>query len=302
MQPGGVAVQAQREPDRSESIYILGMGAHAFRRSGNRAVFALVTLACLLACGGTGGGSREEGALTLVFRHQNDGAALEIDQLIYQNEAGNQYSVEKFEYLITDIWLIREDGRIVEVADAIQGNAVTLGAIDHPFEGVPAGRYTAIEFRWGIHPDRNRNFTLDSSFDNLLWPPNLGGGYHAMRFEGDWSLAAPGDSSFSLHSGYLRAAGRREADGSFVVRLDGFAITLRDEGEIEIEIAIDVDRWMNDPLIDLTAEWADQSICPLAAPATCTLAAFSMMNPETQELLRDNGDDVFSLLDARSSR
>ncbi|MCP5039920.1 MAG: hypothetical protein GY944_02750 [bacterium] len=209
-----------------------------------------------------------------------------------------------FEYLVTDIRLIRDDGRRVDIAQAIQGNAVTLGEIDHLFKDVPAGRYVGIRFRWGVDPDVNENFYLLSSFDNLLWPPNLGGGYHNMRFEGDWTDTVPGDSSFALHSGYLRRCrdmmvsfedplcDQLESQGSFVVAVDGFALRLGEGKNWRIEVAIDVDRWMNGPEIDFREQWSDPTICHVA---TCTLAMGSMMNPETQSLLRRNGNDVFSL-------
>ena len=61
-----------------------------------------------------------------------------------------------------------------------------------------------------------------------------------------------------------------------------------------MELIIDVNGWMADPLYDLSEPWADQSICPLA-PTVCTLGFPTMSGPQPQQMMQENAGNVFSV-------
>ncbi len=275
-----------------------------------RANWLLALLAALLLGVGCKGDSDAPTAtFVLQFIHEGAGAALVLNGgQNYTNAAGNPYDVTKFEYLVTDVRLRRADGTSYYVAKAIEGDVESQGDVQHTFSGVPVGSYAGIEFRWGVDPALNVTGYLDSGFDGLLWPPPMGGGYHNMRFEGAWTETTPGDRNFLLHSGNLNRchpptisvslcppADLVQFDGSFVVSLHGSALTL-EEGETWLaQVSIDVDAWMNDPVIDLAQPWTDQSTCTVPA-GTCLLSFPTMPGAEPQKLMHDNADDVFRVI------
>ncbi len=254
-------------------------------------------------------GQREEyGTLSMRFRHRVDGERLRPAELRYVNEAGNAYSVTKFEYLITEIRLRGDSGQSVVLADAIYGNAIEQGEIEYLFSDVPVGDYTSISFQWGVAPSENVSGGLPADFDGMAWPPIFGGGYHNMRFEGEWTASSAGDSSFAVHTGNLRrcltmgvdfanceSTDRVTFDGSFEVEIQAPDLRIEAGESWNAEIAIDLNGWLNDPEYNFGKEWSDPEECPLR-PGPCLLSFPTMPGGEAQELIYQNRDDVFELL------
>ena len=279
------------------------------RRRGSLYLSLLVALLPLsLACSSGQTGSSVEG-ITLRIVHQAAGAPLEIDQLIYTNAAGNPYSVTKFEYLISDVELSNgaPDSEIV-LTETLYGDAVNQGNSSHAFEGLAAGDFDTLSFVWGVPAARNSTGSLPVEYDGMLWPPQFGGGYHAMRFEGDWSDVSPGDDSYALHAGHLRRCSnlaiayadcpvvdRIDETGMVEISLPISTITTGAGRRWTVEIVIDVDDWMNDPVYDLGQAWSDPSLCPASITPPCTLSFPTMPGPEPQSMMRLNGADVFSV-------
>ena len=64
------------------------------------------------------------------FRPEVNGLQLELNNLQYENEAGNTFSVEKLQYLISDVSITKKDGstidlegyHFVDVTDPSTGN------------------------------------------------------------------------------------------------------------------------------------------------------------------------------------
>ena len=53
--------------------------------------------------------------IDIQFRHFVDQNELEFNNLIYQNEAGNSYSIERLLYVISDLTLYLENGDILNL-------------------------------------------------------------------------------------------------------------------------------------------------------------------------------------------
>ena len=60
-----------------------------------------------------------------------------------------------------------------------------------------------------------------------------------------------------------------------------------------LELIVDVNGWMADPLYDLSEPWADQSICPMGG--VCTLGFPTMSGPQPQQMMQENAGNVFSM-------
>lgn len=270
---------------------------------------AFLSLVLVFSCSDSSdhGSSGDAGTVVLEFVHRVDSQPLVADEILYINAAGNQYSVTKFEYLMTNLELQGASGS-VELADVVYGNAIEPGYDRYTFENVPAGDYDGLHFEWGVPPAENTEGSLAPEYDGMIWPTQFGGGYHAMRFEGDWTDVSPGDSSYKLHAGHLRRCAdmmipfedcpeeeRLDETGMASVDLpEAFAFSLNQGATVTLQVLIELNNWMNEPVYDLGALWSDQFICPPNVPAPCTLGFPTMPGPEPQQMMRENADDVFS--------
>lgn len=245
------------------------------------------------------------GTVALRLSVQSGGEPLVYDEIRYQNEADNFYSVTRFNFLMTQIALSGSGGT-VPLAEAIGGQFPDPGTESYTFENVPVGDFDTLLFQWGAAGGLNEDGALPLGIIDR-WPPTLGGGYHAMQFEGFWnqngtSMGQP----FVMHSGHLRRcrsmmtpysecdeADRINQTGMAGVSVAGFdPIAVRPNETTTVELIIDVNGWMADPAYDLSAEWSDQSICPIA-PALCTLATPTMSGPQPQQMMQENASNVF---------
>jgi len=233
--------------------------------------------------------------VSLQFVHKVGSADLTEDQLLYTNTPGNPYSVTKLEYLITDITLVGAPAKHEVTFDAaVYDDAFAAGSHTFLLGNLEAEEYSGLQFRWGVEASNNVAGNLDSTFDGMLWPVANGGGYHCMRFEGDYTTAGsqtPGDGSFALHMGKLQRVDGT-TDGAVLIDLDNLAFTAEAGKRYVIQVALDVNAFMDDPEYDFDApgdvDNGNGGVFPLAFP--------SMPSHMAQGLLRDNMDNVFSVV------
>ena len=246
------------------------------------------------------------GTVELRLSVQSGGAPLVYNDIRYQNEAGNFYSVTKFNFLMTEI-AISGGGGAVPLAEAIGGQFPDPGTESYTFENVPVGDFDTLLFEWGAAGGLNEDGALPLGII-APWPPMWGGGYHAMQFEGNWNQDAdPIGQAFVMHSGHLRRcrnamtpysecdeADRINQTGMASVSVAGFdPIAVRPNETTTVELIIDVNGWMASPVYDLSADWSDQSICPPSFDV-CTLAYPTMPGPQPQQMMQENASNVFS--------
>ena len=222
---------------------------------------------CLVACGD----DADRGDIITRFNHTVGGTDLTHDEFLYANAAGNEYSITRLEYIVSDITLETIGGKRVALADFHYRNAF-VGATRNVSAKVPGDRYAALHFTFGIDGAINESGTLPSAdhFNNMAWPTPMGGGYHYMRMEG---LFRSGDSAeaFLTHTGPSGGD-----DFSFDVSLPIDLVI--EAGEWEINVIMDVNQWYETPVL---YDFADRGRI--------------MGNADAQSTLRDNGSSVFSV-------
>ena len=229
----------------------------------------LILAACcfLLACGD----SNEAGEVTIYFNHTVAGAALEHEDILYTNAAGNEYGVTRLEYIVSDIALETTSGKRVELAEFHYRNAFA-SATRSVATKVPGGEYNALRFTFGIHGAKNETGALPSvdHFNNMAWPAPMGGGYHYMRMEGLFRTT-DGEGAFLTHTGPTGGE-----DFSFAVSLP-------------LSLTVSGDEWAIAVVMDLN-EWYD-------APSRYDFNGRGgiMGNADAQLTLQENGTTVFSL-------
>ncbi len=230
----------------------------------------IILAACcfLLACGDS---DDDQGEVTVHFNHTVAGADLQHEDILYTNAAGNEYSVTRLEYIVSDIALETAGGKHIELAEFHYRDAF-VDATRSIVAQVPGGEYAALHFTFGIDGAKNETGALPSvdHFNNMAWPAPMGGGYHYMRMEGLFRTD-DGEGAFLTHTG--PAGGE---DFSFAVSLP-LSLTINGD-ESTIPAVMDFNEWY-------------------AAP---TLYDFSgrggiMGNADAQLTLQGNGVTVFSL-------
>ena len=148
----------------------------------------------------------DELQIDIHFRQFIDQNELELNNLIYQNEVGNIFSIERFLYVISDLTLNLQNGESITLDNYYfinldDENSLKLKNIEIPSPCV------SVSFKYGFSQNNNTtNLYLNDSnnFHNLmLWPITLGGGYHYMKLEGRY-LDNYGEQKFyNTHTGGL---------------------------------------------------------------------------------------------------
>ena len=241
---------------------------------------ARLFIACILTLGLIGCdlfGSKDPEAGTIQVNVSNaiNAEPLALNQAIYTSTAGHNYSVSLIEYILTNLAIRQEDGTLVSLESAHYCNEE-----DHDTHHVheielPAGRYTALSFTFGVDEAQNvfGNLERSTDLDNMMWPMMMPMGdgsterYHYMRFEGRYGT----DGVFRIHTG--PSGGN---DFSFDV-------------EIPIELDVDGENWAVELVMNLD-QW-------LTGPTTWDFDDYGMImgNQAAQSIIQANGADVFSL-------
>lgn len=187
------------------------------------------------------------------FTHNWDGDAIEstdYDLLQYFNANGEQMSISKLVYLISDVVLINgTTGEKFEpgdynLIDARQGTNLTFT----PNAEIPPGDYL-VSFTFGFDDEDNQDGVypdLNSADGGWNVPMMLGGGYHYMRLEGKYIDNNSDEVGYQFHT--IRANDKDTTpitlqDTSFEVDLG--VVTIGDNTNIEVEM--NVAEWFKNP-------------------------------------------------------
>jgi hypothetical protein len=211
-----------------------------------------------------------------------DGAPLALDQMIYMNAAGNSYSVTLLEYVVSDVTLhgaeaaLRHGDGDVTHAEPHYRSHADDATRSLTLEGVQAGSYGELHFRFGIVAADNVSGAFpELDQQGMAWPSGMGGGYHYMRNEGNWS-DTPSSSSgaYATHTGPTMGA-----DYSLEVTLDLTDFTLEEGTTKTITLNMDVNEWYGGPTI---YNFVDHGAI--------------MDDIGAQQILQSNGADVWSIV------
>lgn len=131
-----------------------------------------------------------------------DGVPLLFDTMLYQNEAGNQYSVNKLHFYLSGFKFRKTDGAVT-LSDTVIYIESNSGLADYfQLKGLEFGNYASVEFYVGLDSAHNITDALPNTTENLnmAWPDLMGGGYHFMKLEGNF-LNSGTAYGFAMHLG-----------------------------------------------------------------------------------------------------
>ncbi|MFT5258126.1 MAG: hypothetical protein ACI9KF_001766 [Arenicella sp.] len=217
----------------------------------------------------------EQFEITLNFTHNWDRLEFtkqNFNELKFTNANGERLSIEKLQYLISNISLL--DAKNHHLIDVGENTGTSISILN-----LTEGSYV-LSFRFGFSDEDNTDGAYqDLNSVSFNVPEMLGGGYHFMQFNGKYLDTNSEESGFNYHT--IRAVDKTDPnnlefeDTSFEVNLGTIKITNTTEIEIEVNLA----EWFKNP-----NTWNLNELNTVLMP-----------NFEAQKMMSANGKSVFSL-------
>ena len=221
----------------------------------------------------------------------NDGA-LTTDTLCYVNEARNAFLITEIQWFMSDIQLLDSKRRwhILQQRDAVDSVAMLTNNIFYidtnipesqtlHTSSIPCGNYQALRFTFGLNEEDNRTGLFGNAPEaNMFWPELLGGGYHYMKLNGRFVNADNEVAPLNIHLGI----GQNGDQGTFCQNYFSVElpidVNINENTENQLDITMIVDNWFRSPnLYDFNE-----------------FGSAIMQNQNAQQMLKENGNDVFS--------
>jgi hypothetical protein len=228
-----------------------------------------------------------EQSITFNFTHNYDLAAVsatDFGTIKYINSYGNQHSITKLRYLISDIALHKPNGDSI----LIDGYNFTdlaggTGLVYTPTQKIPDGVYSSVSFTWGFdETDNVSGIYTDLNAASWSWPAMLGGGYHFMQFEGMFIDDTAATRGFAYHNGIAREITAVPDTiyhaNHFRVKMNaGSTFGINNDVNTSIELKMNIAEWFKN-----TYQWDLNVYGPMLMP-----------NYNAQLRMNENGRSVF---------
>jgi hypothetical protein len=146
------------------------------------------------------------GQLQIEIAHTIDNLPIETNQLVYTNEAGNDYLITEVQWFISNLRLIKPNGEQLPLLDEqdvlyIDSDLAETMQIN-PEKTIPVGDYIGLAFTFGFDEEANvSNRFVNPPESFMFWPDYLGGGYHYLKLNGKWRNNQAQLASFNFHLG-----------------------------------------------------------------------------------------------------
>jgi hypothetical protein len=229
----------------------------------------------------------ESATLSLNFTQNFNGSNVtvsEFNTIAYTNANGEELSLTKLQYSISDVRFYLPNGDSVYVDDSynlidLEESTSLTYDLTSLMELVSSTEYTGVGFNYGFDAtDNTSGAYTDLNAASWGWPDMIGGGYHQMKMEGKYLDATGTEVSYAFHNGSAtkNAAGDFESNYRFI-KLDNSGFTL--EGNTVVEVKMNIANWYTNP-----NTW-DLNV----------LYTMLMPNYDAQIMMTQNAIDVFSV-------
>lgn len=174
--------------------------------------------------------------LVLQFEHLFDGAVLLPAQRIYQNAAGNNLSITRLEYIISQLELENASGEKLQLPGPWYMNAFD----QHP-DTLHIRNFKPVQLRLriGLDSAQNQSHQHDQRHDfiNMAWPDLMGGGYHFLKLEGRYLHPSDQERGYAFHLG----------KSEFAVPVN--QVSHKPAGTAYLKLTMAVERWFGPPVV-----------------------------------------------------
>lgn len=218
--------------------------------------------------------------VTINFTQNWNGTTItsnEFNTLDYTNAHGEVLSLTRLRYLISKIQLNKTDGSSIllkdyQLIDVTNDTGLSFTTTDN----IPNGDYT-LSLIFGFDEADNLLNQIPLNSVSFNWPDMLGGGYHFMQMEGNYSIDGGfTQNTYAYHMGTARVSTGVFEANHFTVDLG--TVTIANNEILEIQMNI--------------AEWYKNTY-------TWDLTMYNNMlmpNYDAQKYMNENGPTVFSLV------
>ena len=192
-----------------------------------------IALATMTRAGGASGHS-----LRVVCEPRFAGAPLIFDTLTNTTAGGQQVSVTRLDFLLSNISLRRAEGDTwLGLTNWFAFLSPREGRTSFELNNIPAGTYDRVRFNVGVPSPANHGdpanypsqHPLNPNLNGLHW--NWQGGYVFLAIEGQWRGDHAGESGYSYHV----------ANDRLLMTVE-LPVTLALNAERELDLALNVDR------------------------------------------------------------
>lgn len=181
--------------------------------------------------------------LNFLVRHDVNGDTVifnNLQDMRYQNAADNFYEVTRLEYYLSDFKFQRANGQWHSPSNEPVLINAENGYSEITINGVEIGEYKALSFMIGIPATKNKSGMLENNLANLnmAWPESLGGGYHFLKFEGNYFDLNDIIRGFTVHLG---------GEGMQVLCSMDVSLKVSTLSQSTIEMSMNLNEWFESP-------------------------------------------------------
>ena len=221
----------------------------------------------------------ENGFVDICVDYSVNNEPLITDTLCYTNEAGNEFLITEIQWFISKWELQDEQGRWIASDRIFYIDTNIPESQILRMDSIPIGKYKKVRFTFGLDESDNRSGRFsDPPESNMFWPEQLGGGYHYMKLNGKFVNEAGQLVPLNIHLGRLH-----EDDNHITVELP-MEFTVKENAENQLHLTMIIDNWFRSPNVYDFDEWGSAI----------------MENPTAQRVLKENGNDVFTIQNIES--
>jgi hypothetical protein len=143
-----------------------------------------------------------KGMLSITFKHFVNQQELQLDTSHYKNELGQEFTISKFKYYISNIHLKKADGNEFISSEYFLIDEDEEQSKNIILQAVPQGEYTSISFMIGVDSLHNCTGAQSGSLDpvrGMFWAWNTG--YIFLKLEGKSPASQSPGKIFEYHIG-----------------------------------------------------------------------------------------------------
>jgi len=248
-------------------------------------IFALIIIVCCFwSCGDDDNNSDiTQATTTFNFSHNWDGTPVnnsDFNTIQFTNENGEQLSIERLRYLISDITFTTASNEVLRLDNYNLVDLTNNENLEFDLGNlIPSGNYTNVSFTFGFDNEDNSENYLDLNSVSFNVPDMLGGGYHYMQFDGKYIDDNNNEANFNYHA--IRAVDNPgmnptfPQDTFFTVNLGPVSIS----NDTTINIVMNIAEWFKNP-----NTWDLNQLNTVLMP-----------NSSAQIQMFENGQNVFSI-------
>jgi len=175
--------------------------------------------------------------LTLILSEQNQGKDILYDSIKYKNTIGNEYSITRLQYYLSDFRFHQKQGEWIQRKGVIYRDG-RESDVQVEFGDLPKAEFDSIAFTFGLNEDNNVTGALPANTDNfnMAWPVPMGGGYHFIKMEGHHINSVSEKVGYALHVG-------TNIDRDNIKQAVFFDLNTNRS----IDVVMDTDEWFQNP-------------------------------------------------------